>query len=382
MAMTKTWRCMVAATLVCAAAPWPEPVAEAQQAVSLPARSQQIAAAKNRAIEQILLSSRGEDPFLRANAIEAIAPVPGRAMPMAQLGLDDAHPAVRYAALITAGKLQFKSLAPVVQKQLQHPSPSVRAAAIYASTRLGLQVDSSQLADMLMSKEPGVRANAAIVLGLMGDESAVPMMHELGKKPLGRAATPPQQSVYRVQLAEALVQLGDETAMEPLRAGAYSNFDEVRILSILALGRLKDRQWESGIAAIMNRPPIQVQLAAARALLEMGSRMDTRSVVLRGAAYNEAAVLDEARQMSRELRDADESEVVKQLLADARAREATAATIRGQAAFALGFIDDPQAAAALVKLLDDPSEQVRLSAAAAIVRASETGGALSQAGVR
>jgi HEAT repeat protein len=42
--------------------------------------------------------------------------------------------------------------------------------------------------------------------------------------------------------------------------------------------------------------------------------------------------------------------------------------VRAQAAKTLGSFHDPRAATALVKLLDDPSEQVRLSAAAAVLR--------------
>src|SRR5690606_5160331 len=134
---------------------------------------------KDKALEQVLLSSRGENPFLRANAIEAIQPLPNRALPMAQLGLNDNHPAVRFSALVTIGKLRFANLLPTVRKLRDDPSPSVRAAALYAAARLGDNVDLSPLAAMLQSSNPGLRGNVAMILGLLGDSSAVPMMQEM-----------------------------------------------------------------------------------------------------------------------------------------------------------------------------------------------------------
>lgn len=299
-------------------------------ASALPNAREQYAAAKDQALEQVLLSARGDNPFLRANAIEAIQSVPNRALPMAQLGLNDDHPVVRFSALVTIGKLRFESLLPAVQRLRNDPSPSVRAAALYAAKRLGAEVDLSPMAAMLQASNPGLRGNVAMLLGLMGDSTAVPMMQEMTQNPI-RRATATEQALVRLQVAEAVIQLGDESALDAVRAGVYSRHDEVRVLALQIMGRIDDRRMSGGLPPLLEDNPIEVRLAAAEALARLGSFAGLQTL-LEGARSN-------------------------------------LPTARAQAAFGLGLFNDPRAAQALVGLLSDSTEQVRLSAAASILRA-------------
>lgn len=298
-------------------------------------RAQILADSKPKAIEQILMSSRSADPFLRANAIEAMQPLSQRALPMAQLGLRDEASVVRFASLVTVGKLKVKALAPAVERALQDEAPSVRAAAIYAAKQLGLNANVGQLADMLASSNPGLRGNVVMLLGMMGDSSAIPMIQELTQASI-RRATPAERAIVRLQVAEALVQLGDESSLDALRGAVFrADQDEVRVLAIQIEGRIQDRAMIPALRRMLtvdrDRHPIEVKLAAAEAMARMG-QSEGLAIALQGATWQSAPV-------------------------------------RAQAAFTLGLIDDPSAAAALAKLLDDPSEQVRLAAAAAILRA-------------
>lgn len=342
-------------------------VGQAAPPPQLPPASTQIAGAKKKATEQILLSARSKDPFLRANAIEAIGTVPDRARPMAQLALKDPHPAVRFAAATTVGRLKLDGMGPAIREAVKDADPSVRAAALFAATQLNLGLDVSELASLLGSDDPGVRANTAMLLGLMKDTGARAMMREIGERPLPRNVPTGRQSLYRIQLAEAMVQLGDEGALEAIRAGAYSSFDEVRILSVQAMGRLRDRRMEPALVRIQNDGPIQLRLAAAQALAQMGAPVNT-GMVLKAAAYGHEQAMTDAQEMAKRGGEPQDRAYVDRLVSDGNMRQDVAGAVRAQAAFVLGLLDNPQTAAKLVSMLDDPAESTRLATAAAVLR--------------
>ena len=287
---------------------------------------------RDKAIEQVLVSARSEDPFLRANAIEAAQSIPQRALPLVQLALDDPNPVVRFAALMTVGQLKLHATIPMARRLLEDDSQSVRAAAIFALYRCDEPVDASPLAAMLASQDASVRGNAAMVLGMMGDASAAPMLLELARVPMRRVSLV-RQAIVRIQVAEAVLKLtDDDKALSALRSGAYSQFDEVRILAVSMLGKLGDRAMLPAIAEMLKDRPIELQLAAAEALARLG-RSTGLEVVL-------------------------------------EATQSDLATVRSQAALTLGLFDDERIVAALDRLLADPAEPVRLAAAAAILRAT------------
>ncbi len=346
-------------------------VAVAQTA---PAQSpgQMLTQARPKAMEQVLLSARSQDPFLRANSIEAIQPVVERARPMAQLGLKDPHPAVRFSAAVTIGKLRLKGAEAAIANVIKDPDPNVRAGALYAATQLGMSADVSELASFMASPDAGVRSNAAMLLGLMNDRGAVPMMRELGQLPLSRRMAPARHAVYRVQLAEAMVQLGDEQALEGIRAGAYSSYDEVRILSVQAMGRLGDQPMVPALQRIQAQAPLQLQVAAAHALAQLGANPNL-STVLKAANYTAEDALRDAQEMAKRGMDGRDAAFLGNLLHDPAARESMAATVRSSAAPVLGMLNNPTATSKLVAMLDDRSEQVRLTAAAAVLRGRPAG---------
>lgn len=338
---------MAAAGLSCWVAPAIAADAPAPQAVSAATPSTQPAGGavstytpppdaatmspRERAVQQILASSRSSDPFLRANAIEAAGPLPDRVVPLAQLGLDDPHPAVRFAAAAQVGRLKLKSLAPACRKLLTDTSESVRAAAMFALRACGQEVDISPLAGMLTGSDASARGNAAMLLGLLGDKSAIPMLKDTARVPLHRA-NPATSAIVRIQVAEAVVKLGDEESLSALRAGLYSSLEEVRVLAVQMLGRAGDKRMTRPLFDLIaqeNAP--ELQLAAAEALARLGEG-DGLPLVLK---IGRGSQVD---------------------------------TVRAQAAMTLGLFSDANAKAAVVHFMDDPSEMVRLAAAAAALQ--------------
>lgn len=287
------------------------------------------------AVKVVLDAARSERAELRAQAIEAIQYAPDRALPMVQLALGDEHPAVRFSALYVMGKLKLDSLATAVRPLYQRDQPAyVRAGVVYAATRCGFAKPEliGQMGEFLFDDDPSVRANAALLLGEMGNDTAITMLRQASLMPKGDKHAPIYWALLRVQTAEALAKLGDPRGLDAVRSAAYSGFDEVRILAVQTAGRLKDESFWGNLNNFLIENPVEFRLAAAEALARLGHERGL-GVMLKSASHK----LD---------------------------------TVRAQAAFALGQSHRPEARAALVKLLNDPSASVRLAAAAAVLEAT------------
>jgi HEAT repeat protein len=339
-------------------------VTDAAEAPKDAAQVQTLPQMRDDAIRVVQVMARDQDPFLRANAIEAMQSVPEKALPLAQLGLEDEHPAVRFTALVTIGKMRLRELGPAAVRLLGDPDDSVRAAAMFAARRCGQDVDISELAELLASPSPSVRGNVVMLLGMMGEPSALPMIESQAKVPMpSQRVDNLRRTIVRVQVAEAQALLGDADAMSPLRAAVYSQFDEVRVLAVTMLGRLRDASAETALMAIVDQrnQPIELRLACAEAVSHIGGRASTKvlldktqfvlqsctsdSPVLRAQAVITAGALDSARRrVYRELLPSDPPAIWR-------------------------LFEDKSMFEVMGRLMEDAHPQVRLSAAAAVLRA-------------
>lgn len=306
-------------------------------------------ALKHKAVQILIDASVGEAAILRANAIEAMQVDPDRALPVTQRGLSDENPGVRFAAVVTAGQLKFRSLAGAIRPLVRDPNPSVRAAAIFALHTFGEDINITPLGDMLASQDPGLRANVAMLLGLMGDPSAIPMLQQAGDKPMPRVGEE-RVALVRIQIAEAMAKLGDDEALNAVRAGMHSSVGEVQIVAINAVGALGDEKGAAVLQTMLTNQPIEVQLAAAGALARVARKRNFSETGMGGWLRR---VEDRARP------------IVLQHVANPDE------PIRAQAAWTLGWFNDDQTLEALKTLLADPNPQVRVTAAASIFRRSE-----------
>jgi len=215
-------------------------------------------------------------PIVRATAFEALEGNPDALYEAAPFGLIDENRGVRFVATMSIGDAGLAGLAPLIAPLLSDPSASVRAAAIYAMNKLGEGADPSPLAAMARSDDPEIRANAYLVLGLMGNPSAIPLIEST----LGtgmRLVNPMRVRLTELQAAEALVLLGDQDDIEPIRAALFTPVEqgEITVLACDMLGRLGDEQARSMlfrmIAASGNqtRPP-EIRMAATAALFRLG----------------------------------------------------------------------------------------------------------------
>ena len=358
-----TERCLTLSVLSCVCLMLPR-TAGAQEPAPW---SRQLGSARAQAEQEVVVASRSNDEFLRSNALEAMQAVPERALPMIQLGMKDHSPVVRFTALILVGKLGLRELGPEATRYLDDHSPSVRAAAIYACRASGLDVNPNEIPRLLTHDSSTVRRNAAMVLGLLGDPSAAPMLRNLSVVP-AHTIHPIQQTLNRIQFAEAILRLGDTGALGTVRAAAFSKSIEARVLAINILGDYNDREMMEAFPPMLKDPTMEVRLAAATTLAKLG-RPDGLEVMLEGARFDAQDVRESLIAFLRVVPDGPSSPSFRRVLGDPKEQRQVAATIRAQAAFGLGLIQDPRAAQELTRLLSEENPRVRLSAAAVVLDA-------------
>ncbi len=311
---------------------------------------------RERCLAMLQDMARADNALLRANAIEALQPAPSRCEPVVRAGLADENLGVRFIAAMTVGKLKLKTSAPMVRPLLSDPDPSVRAAAIYALVRTGNAADQTELSALLMNGDARARANAAFILGELGNSSAVPMLRDAARQP-APANAPASVRLFRLQLAEAMVKLGDKTAGDTLEAALYPSSREdfeAAVLAAQIIGEVKIEKAASQLVNLIEQQPSgapraadprdatylqprELRLAAAAALAKMGYR---------GGWY----------------------------VGDMYAKDPEPAA-RAQAAFVLGATAHKQtlnpSISRLENMLEDESPMVRCSAAAALLKVLE-----------
>ncbi|NOG55540.1 MAG: HEAT repeat domain-containing protein [Planctomycetes bacterium] len=225
-------------------------------------------------------------PGYRANAIEALADVPEVGEQVARTGLSDENPAVRYASAMVIGRRLYASSAPLVNALVRDVDPSVRLASLYAMKRNGYRVDLTPLADALRSSpDARVRANAAYILGELGDPTAITLLRDALTYDVPKS-TVADIRIYQLQVAEALVKLGDHNSLSRLRAPLYTRDPadgEIAAFAAAILGRVGDRSSIPDLVKIVAmwkeyRYSAEIRLAAMGSLAQLGQPPDPEMI--------------------------------------------------------------------------------------------------------
>jgi HEAT repeat protein len=300
--------------------------------ISGPARGDLRTAAR----DMLVAGASAADPLVRANAIEGLQAAPEYLDQVMPAALADHNRGVRFVAAMTIGQLRIQHLAHLLEPLLDDPSESVRAAAIFGLRRTGRAVDLTPLAAMLASPDPEVKANAAMVLGKLGDPTALPMLRVALGEGMERVS-PQRAKMVDLQIAEAMVKLGSERELEGIRAALFVPVEqgELTALACQICGRLRDERVLSMMMDLVSRtgprrPPAEVRMSAALALAQLRPEAAPVGVPLEYAA-NERPEL------------------------------------RAQAAFTLGAMGRAEGLPTLASLMADSSPVVQVTAAAAIL---------------
>ncbi len=287
-------------------------------------------------------ASLSDDPLMRANAIEALAPETEALRAAVLRGLVDSNEGVRFVATMSIGRDHLCGVSHLLQPMLQDESASVRVAAIYSLTACGQEVDLNPLASAIFGDNAADRANAALVLAELGNETAIPMIRQ-GMGQDFKSYDPARSRTIDLLMAESVVRLGDRTELEAIRAAMFAppEHSEMTALACQMLARLDDRvaipnlvELASGNGPRKAGPELRLVAAAALARMEPGQ-------VPRGL-------------------------VIEQINADSPA-------VRLQVATVLGALKDPTFEPQLTILLNDAQPRVQMAAAAAILQLETVG---------
>ncbi|MFM7259338.1 MAG: HEAT repeat domain-containing protein [bacterium] len=221
-------------------------------------------------------AARSSWAALRAHAIEASTANPALLVELAPAGLADENRGVRFVTCMAIAREPSEDLAVLVQPLVTDESESVRASALLALSRCGKKVDPGPIAAMAFSNNPEVRANAYLVLGEMGNRSAVPLIYDSLTKGL-ELVNPVRVRLIGLAASEALVKLGEAREIEPIRAALFAppEQSELTVVACGAIGRLKDEVARPMLERLLTvsgeaRRSPEIRLSAATALMELG----------------------------------------------------------------------------------------------------------------
>jgi HEAT repeat protein len=275
----------------------------------------------DKAKHELLGETTASDPYLRCNALEALADVDPTEAPQPILdALNDPEISVRFAAIMAAGKIKLVDAHPKLQQMADDQDLRIQAAVRYALHRLGDTRRSHDLEKLATNGDAHVRGTVAQVLGLLGEPSAAPILVHLKADPVPSV---------RIQADEALWRLGDHRGLEDLIAYSISGYPDDQIIALLAIAAPKDERVLQHVRGQLQSDYTEVSLAAARACGMLGSDEGWNVAV-------PAAKSNDPRQ-------------------------------RSLAALAMGAIGRSDLQPHLKELLEDPSDAVRISAATAIL---------------
>jgi len=235
------------------------------------------------------------NPRMRANAIEALQYGPTEVLEkVVRIGLGDENRGVRFVAAMMIGKMQLCKNSILLEPLLLDESSSVQASAIFAMYKCGQSVDLNPIANMLQSNNPEFRGNAVMILGLMGNASATHMIRSIARDTT-HSITPIRHRLINLQVAEALVQLGERSELEVIRAAIFSSSQEseVTALACQIAGRLHDVEITptlQGIVLTPERYSDEIRLIAATALAEIAPDRVPMEPVLRFTSSDSAAL--------------------------------------------------------------------------------------------
>ncbi|MHC4976862.1 MAG: HEAT repeat domain-containing protein [Planctomycetota bacterium] len=294
------------------------------------------------ALDTLKRAAQSATPLFRANALEGLAGYHEESDTLILGSLDDPNQGVRFGAAMLAGRHRIHDAKPTLERMLYDESDVVRCAAAGALAMLGESSNMQALSRVLFNGSSRERAQAAFVLGEIGDASAIPMLLDAADQPIPRTSVI-EEKILRLQIAEALVKLGHESSIEPIRASLFPSRQqelEVAALAIQIIGQVEDRRSIDQLIYMADRAgapgsgeepmPAEIRLACAMSLAQLG--MPRGSFIALEYLENDLA------------------------------------PVRAQAAFTLGVIGDPANAQVLARMVDDPDGVVSISSAAALVR--------------
>ncbi len=297
---------------------------------------------------KLLQEVHSKNDVVRMQAIEAIAVTLGqREAAVITEALKDPNPAIRFAAAMAIGDIVYlpakDDLLRMAADKKFEPNKLVFCAVIYALFQFDNIDYTHELGNLLFDPEKEVRATTAMVMGKIGETSAL--------VPLKRQYSQEQDPTVRLRLVEAMTILGDERSASLLEAYTKSQFMDERLDAIRAMEQAPPARAAFALRDMLkDRQSPFVRIAAAGALAEHGELTETNFIMCVDAAVEPEKVL--ARHVG----------------GFEQVTSAQASALKQLAARSLGLMDFDPALSVLEPLLKDSNGGVRVAAAMSILK--------------
>jgi HEAT repeat protein len=232
--------------------------------------------------QELMVAASSDDPVLRENAMEAVRGLkdPGVAA-IIRRGLQDPQAVVRFRAALAAGDQRLEGVQPLLEPMVDTPDLHLRVAVIYALHRLGVTDYTRELEKTAVHPEPGVRADTAMVVGLLGEKSAI-----RSDRSVLRVLARDSEPLVRQRAWEAIWRLGDSSSVDELVGLSMSRFADDQMLAIQALAAPRNTTVREAVRNCLTADHEETSLVAARAMGQLGSD-DGYGVALKGAKSGE-----------------------------------------------------------------------------------------------
>jgi HEAT repeat protein len=211
---------------------------------------------------ELVAGLHAEQADVRAHAIEATRDATGDAHAKDLIAaLSDPDPLVRYAACLAVGDLRLKDGREKLTVLTEDKDSGVRVVARYALHRLGYFKYSHDLEELAKSPEDAVRGTTALVLGMIGDTSALNVL-----RPMRHDYNP----AVRQQAAVSMWRLGSQQGLADLIGLTVSPYQDDKKVVLLGLAAPHNRQVIQHIRINLTEDAPEVCLVAARAMGMLG----------------------------------------------------------------------------------------------------------------
>ena len=283
--------------------------------------------------QELTSAASAEDPVLRESAMIMVRGLGDSvARDIILKGLEDPQRVVRFQAALAAGEQRLAEARPLLESMVSTDDLHLRVAVIYAMHRLGITDHTHELEKTAVHPEPGVRADTAMILGLLGEKSAI-----RSDRSILRVLARDSEPLVRQRAWEAIWRLGDDSTVDELVGLSMSRFADDQVLAIQALAGPRNGSVREVVRNCLTADHVETSLVAARAMGQLGSD-DGYGVALKGAKSGEG------RQ-------------------------------RFLAALAFGAIGRSDAQPTLRKLMNDRDRRVKVAAATGLLEIASAGGA-------
>jgi HEAT repeat protein len=227
-------------------------------------------------LEAALRDLEHRDPRVRAQAADALGRADANervhALPALTGAADDAHPSVRYAALLSLGELAATTAVTTLIAHLGDAEPLCREAAAIALGQLGADggdVAWRALVTALASDAPELRFQAIASLAEIDAARAAPLVAPLADD---------HDLKIRAQVAAALGDAGDH-AFAAVLVRLLDDADEPRHEAALALAQLHDRRAIPSLLSALRQADRAFDSATALAALDAARDADVREML-------------------------------------------------------------------------------------------------------